>query len=326
MKKLIVGKDVNYAATGGGAANGATTPDLLDAGSVGIYAIDPATSKSVLVTTANDSTLLAAGLDEYVIAVGTQEGGPVVSQPISIAATGTGFPKSAAAAADTPHAVAVGYNGTSGSLNLPTLVDRDYAGVTLSNVTNGLNQKVDKDSFEASNLRATDGDYEVAFGIVESWNARSADVKFTTSANLLSNATGAAFANVATATVTSGSSTVTTSAAHGVGVGDYVVLGGGTYQAVTGTTGSTLVLDRPYVGVSETIANGSTVDAGATAPTEAGVSFTSTEPGLVFAVAVQGVAEDADITVLTSGAIGHGSEAFMKENVRVHGAYMGYYD
>lgn len=73
---------------------------------------------------------------------------------------------------------------------------------------------------------------------------------------------GVAFTNSATATVTGGVATVTTSAAHGVAVGETVVLTQSsiqrTYKAQTGTTGTTLILDRPWEGTNGTIPNSGT--------------------------------------------------------------------
>ena len=73
---------------------------------------------------------------------------------------------------------------------------------------------------------------------------------------------GAVFSNAATASVTNGSATVTTSAAHGVAVGDIVLLIKDsihrTYLAQTGTTGTTIILDRGYEGTSGTVTNTNT--------------------------------------------------------------------
>lgn len=73
---------------------------------------------------------------------------------------------------------------------------------------------------------------------------------------------GSAFSNAATASVTNGSSNVTTSAAHGASVGDIVVFikdgVSRTYLASTGTSGTTIVLDRSYEGITGTVTNGNT--------------------------------------------------------------------
>jgi hypothetical protein len=72
---------------------------------------------------------------------------------------------------------------------------------------------------------------------------------------------GVAFTNSTTASVTAGSTTVNTSANHGVSVGDIVVLTqtvSRTYQAQSGTTGTTLILDRGWEGTTATLTNANT--------------------------------------------------------------------
>lgn len=334
MKKLILGTDVNYASTAGGAEYTALTPNQLGPGSVGIFAIDPATSKNVQVNVTNDSTLLTAGLDEVVIAVGTTAGGPVVSQPISITSTDLGvLVPGKAPVADVLHLQAVGYNGTSGSMNFPTFADKDAAEIKLIRNTHGINQRVDKDSFEVSNIKATDTDYEVCVAFLAAVAARDENTRFVTNrVKILSNGTGAVFATSATVTAVNGATSLTTSAAHGVGVGDWVGLGDPAsglldlYQAITGTASTTLVLDRPYNGPSATIANADTLDMGATVPTELGLEFQGQEAGLTFDSSSGETAEDATHTTNAAGLIGAGSALWIAEEVRLHGAYMGYFD
>lgn len=72
---------------------------------------------------------------------------------------------------------------------------------------------------------------------------------------------GVVFSNSATASVTASSSTVNTSANHGISVGDMVVLTQTTqrtFLAQTGTTGTTLILDRVWDGTTGTISNANT--------------------------------------------------------------------
>lgn len=120
---------------------------------------------------------------------------------------------------------------------------------------------------------------------------------------------GTAFANSATVAAVKGATSLTTSAAHNVGVNDYVRLDGSLYQAITGTTGTTLVLDRPYEGATATIANAAALDLGATAPTNFGISITTENFGEVFAVATSGVLENASHNLITRYNLGNGSGA-----------------
>lgn len=73
---------------------------------------------------------------------------------------------------------------------------------------------------------------------------------------------GSVFSNSANANVVGGNANITTSAAHGASVGDIIVLTQlgtqRTYRASTGTTGTTLVLDRPWEGITGTVSNADT--------------------------------------------------------------------
>lgn len=99
---------------------------------------------------------------------------------------------------------------------------------------------------------------------------------------------GTNFANSATVAAVKGATSLTTSANHGVGVGDYFHLEGVLYKAQAGTATTTLVLDRPYAGATATIANDDAHDIGATVPTELGIMVTSEEIGTVFSLATTG--------------------------------------
>jgi hypothetical protein len=93
---------------------------------------------------------------------------------------------------------------------------------------------------------------------------------------------------------------------HGVTAGDAVSLGGDYYLSVTGTTGTTLVLDRPYQGATATIANAATLDITGAA-TAFGLTLVDRKDLLNLSVAVQGdLAEAATVTQQTSPTIGSG--------------------
>lgn len=63
------------------------------------------------------------------------------------------------------------------------------------------------------------------------------------------------FDNSATLSAVNGASSMTTSANHGVNVDDWVRIDGWWYRAITGTTGSTLVIEGTYLGSTTTVAN-----------------------------------------------------------------------
>lgn len=80
---------------------------------------------------------------------------------------------------------------------------------------------------------------------------------------------GTPFTNSCTVSAVNGATSLTTSAAHGVSVGDRVrvAIGAHFYVAQSGTTGTTLVLDRAYEGPTATVPNNETVDLGTTGKT-----------------------------------------------------------
>ena len=88
--------------------------------------------------------------------------------------------------------------------------------------------------------------------------------------NALTDTKGTHFTNSATAIATNGSPNVVTSANHGLSVGDHVrvAYGGGFYTCQAGTTGTDIVLDRNYEGITRVgIPNAETLDLGTTGKT-----------------------------------------------------------
>ena len=131
-------------------------------------------------------------------------------------------------------------------------------------------------------------------------------------AEVISVTAGAVFTTSATVAAVNGATSLTTSAAHGVGVGDYVRLGVDTYLAVTGTASTTLVLDKPFRGATATIANANTKDLGTT-PGAISVKLTSLIVGKNYQVMVADVIENSTIVYTTAGTYGHGTSALVKE-------------
>ena len=327
MKKLLLADgSLNYAVATGTTASSATTPDTLVPGSVGVYGIDPTDAqssiyKSVLINAANDDKAFS----EFVVALGTAQGGPVVSQPIVIAnATPNGIATSAA----DQHVVVVGYNGTSGSLNLPTIADRDWGEVKLVKTTFGINQEVDKDVFEASALSAGDADYEVAVKLVNAAASKDANTIFVENRVLILDDLGAGTDYSQTVGVTNGSTAITVaSTGHTTTVGDYVRILGDLYKIAGVTDVNNYTLDRPYTGATNSaVAAASVKDLGNTDPTAVGLQFTAKTADVIFDGAVQGVLENATITTTTQGTIGVGTPLYMAELVRQNKAYFGYFD
>ena len=152
-------------------------------------------------------------------------------------------------------------------------------------------------------------------------------------ATITSTTAGAALAGGATIAAVKGATSLTTSVNHGIGVGDYVRIAGNVYQAVAGTATTTLVLDRPYEGVTATIANGTNTatqaqDLGATLPADLGLTITTTEFGETFSVALDGVLSQANQRLITrySLGIGDGLQVSLLEAKNQYSKGYGFYN
>lgn len=325
MNSLLIAKNVKYATDTSDTANSAVTPDMLADGSVGIYGIHNSVTnpnREVLIT---DGGSEAAGKvpaasfngSKIKICIGRPADANgnsrfYASPYIQLNGGAKKLQVSAVAyVAPVAKKIAVGYNGTSGNLNTPTIVKyadgQMIVSDTGSNITAG---RLPLDSRIFSSIATTDlTDYGVVLNLVKDVIVRT-DVQV--KAIILSSTAGAAITNTATVAAVKGETSLTTSAAHGVGVGDFVRLAGDTYKAITGTTGSTLVLDRPYQGANATIANAAALDLG-TDPGTIGVEFESTNDNYDFTVQLNGFFVDSDITITQAFNAGIGTSAQLKK-------------
>lgn len=321
-RKVFVYKDVNYGASKTSATQStALTPDQLADGSVGIYGIHEAGStnvnKMVLIT---DGGSEAAGSvpmatfvgKEVIIAMGTSAG-VQLSNPIQLQPVGLRRAYGSKYVAPVRGVLRIGYNGTAAtSLNLPaTILRGDDFDISLFNrnyfVAGGREPGQKVDLSVATTLSQT------AYSILSAWiakvNLRTDNVLIDkTLIKILHNGTGAVFATSATVAAVNGATTLTTSAAHGVTAGDLVSLGGDLYVSVTGTTSTTLILDRPYQGATATIANANTLDITA-APTAWGLELVDNADYMNIEAAAAGIAQDATILRYTKAIPGTGAYA-----------------
>lgn len=321
-KKVLVFKDVNYGASKSSATqNTALNPADLAAGAVGVYGIHTTggtnLNKLVLITDGGGEAagkIQAASFvgSEVFIAVGKTVGCEV-SQPIQVGTIGEAGLRKATGAkyvAPTRGEVRIGYNGTSGSLNLPTVVkgmDFTVSVINRSYKVSGYRQPFQKIQLSAQ----AQANGESAYTLLKRWlaavNLRTDNIFIDKALiKILHNGTGAVFANAAIATVTNGSATVTTDAAHGVTAGDAISLGGDYYLTIAGTASTTIVLDRPYQGASGTVLNANTLDITGAA-TQFGLTLVDNADLLNLNFALQGeLAENATKTVQTSPLLGSG--------------------
>lgn len=208
---------------------------------------------------------------------------------------------------------AIGYNGTTGSLNFPTLaVGQEF--VVSARDTTPANQPfpVMEGRAVVETLPVTE--YALVLKIVKDLlnsndYERNADNGFVT-AEILSNGSQAAN-GVLTLAVTQDSPRATYSAAHGLSIGDYVGILGVLYQVAAVPTTTTIDLDRPYVGdTAAAIATGTTTATHGTVTyvdgtTELGIRLTALSEDTNFVV---GVGDDlAAATTSTVAAWNQGS-------------------
>lgn len=319
--KVIVTKATNYAASKTNAAlNTALNPADLADGALGIYGIDPilnAGNLSLITDAAASSGSLINKADfkgkEVIISFGTS-GNTINSNPIDV--NGIKRINSSAYTAPVKGVFAVGYNRTltSGSLEYASsgIQRGDEIEIRivnqLSEVT-GNKLPYEKERYSAQ-LKEGEGVYsglvKLVNNVINRENANSTLVSIAIP-KISSNTAGAAAANSATLAAVNGLKTLTSSAAHGIGVSDYVSIAGDLYQAVTGTAGTTLVLDRPYSGATGTITNATFLDLGASVPTELGIEITDKNFYSNIEVTVQGVIIDATLTKVVQATPGSGS-------------------
>jgi len=317
MKKILVAKDLAYANDkSSSGANSATNPAVLLDGAVGIYGI-PKTSvnnkdKLALILDAGSD---AAGKvpdasfdgDRILIAVGTADGAREAI-PIDIGQNEDITIVAQSYAAAVAGVYGVGYVSTTTSANLPTALNNDVIGVKVF-----ANDELPDPRGKLWTVQLTAGETGYsAFKRLANKITNDQDNDVVT-VKVSQNVAGAAAANAATLAAVKGATTLTSSAAHGIGVGDYVSIDEDVYQAVTGTATTSLVLDTPYRGATATVANAAFLDLGATAPTNYGLRLTAVTAGVSLVVGLVGNLEDASNTVITQPFEGTGTYALLKE-------------
>lgn len=286
-RQFFVFKDTNYgASTTNTATNSALSPNDLADGAIGIYGIDPvlnAGNLSLIINAGPSSGRLVNKADfkgdRLQIYQGTPSGVAVeVSNVIDVSDNGRLSITSQAYIAGTKGVYHVGYNGISGSLNLPTIISRGDEAIVRVNDLSVVQGRTTLDTSYSGTAQVDNATgYQILTNMLTSIYSPSRTSQRSVDADIVSNVTaGAAFASLATANVINGSTAVVTSAPHGVSANDYIALRHNgafhTYQA-TAVTPITITLDRPYRGVTALLENVDTRNHGATAPTEVGMRF-----------------------------------------------------
>lgn len=325
MKQLLVAKDVNYAASKTSATTEtATNPDLLADGAIGIYGIDDTAGNSnanklVLITVNTNAAGKVADSDykgsHIVIAVGTPTGA-IVSNAIQKASIESIVGKVyAAAVRQVSH---VGFNGTSGSLNLSAFLNGDEGTIGVTSVTL-TTQQFPKQNYTTGRIYSNSSVIDVLTSVIvknQNDDLRIMDL------DLLSNGTAANLTN--TASVINGSKAVA-STAHGLAENDLVRINGNLYKVASVTDANNFVLNRAYQGATNA-ALANTLISKMTVVTEYGFSLTSTKDGEYFEVSASGIFTQANISYTTPASPGTGAGKQVVALEKNRQAYAGYHD
>ena len=326
-RKVFVLKDLLYGASkSGNTVNTALNPADLRDGAIGVYGIHRAgatnLNKHVLIT---DGGAESAGVvpmanfvgDQICIAFGVASGNNQVSNYIDKTTLGGNGLRAAVGKKYTAPVLgvqAIGYNGTAGSsMNLPATIiggeDFTIKMIDRNSVVSGFRSPYNAKTVSVA-AAVGDTGYTLARKWIAALNTQPDGVipVDKAKARILGNGTGAAFTTSATVAAVNGATTLTTSAAHGVTAGDYVSIGGDVYQTIAGTTGTTLVLDRPYQGASGTVANANTLDI-SVAATTFGIELTDDQVGRNLDLSASGLLAQATQKIITASLMGNGTQA-----------------
>ena len=335
MRHVLVFKDVNYGASKTSATkNTALNPYDLADGALGIYGNDPTLSPNelaLIIDGSSSGNLIAHGSftgDKLLFYQGTATGCRFATAvDVSGAGVINGSIQSKAYTAPVKQVRMLGYNDTAGqSLNFPSSIDRgDEMTVktnNLSNVAGGSTLGLSHSGYAtADNV----SDYSIlADFLVKLYESNDRQIDADINSNLTA---GSAFTNSATVALTHGSTAVTTSAAHGVGAGDWITLDGDAYKASAVPTTTTITLDRPYRGATiAAMANNLTTDDGSTAATEYGLKVTDKEFETTIAISFSDLIASATNTLVTSAVAGSGTYAKLLQMEKDFRPHMGVYD
>lgn len=336
-RRVLVFGAVNYGASKtNAAANSALNPADLAVGAVGVYGIHETGS-----TNLNKLVLIVNGGSEGTgtVPAGTFQGKEVqIFQGTALSAGGSaeresgvigflptkGVQRCTASVYVAPvrGVLRIGWNGTVGSsLNFPSVVNRgDDFIIELFNrnyLPAGVHEPGQK-VILSGQAQAGDTAYTLVGRLITSVNNRYAKSPVGDQLlidplllKVITNGTGSVFSNSATVALTKGSTAVTTSAVHGVTVGQWIILNGDLYQAAVVPTTSTITLDRPWQQATvAALANASAINTGSTTvPTQIGLELVDNQDYRNVEAAVQGDAVLATITRFTRPTPGSGANA-----------------
>lgn len=324
MKQILIGKAVNYAASKTSAtAESATNPDLLAEGAIGIYGIDNTAGndnagKLVLITLATNAAGKVADSDYkgdmIYLAQGTREGS-FLSNGIQVGGIKSIVGKVYAAAV--LQVSYVGFNGTSGSLNLDQFLDRDEGTIGITSTTLD-SQQFPKDNYSTNRIYANSDVYDVLVSVLAK---NRADQQRIVSVGLVSNGTATNFTAVAGVV---NDSPIVTSATHGRAVGDLVKLDGEVYKVVAVPSAGVFEIDRPFHGATASLAV--TAAQSLADVTEYGFKITALEAGEYFEPSADGIFQRANLSTPVPAQPGTGAGPQVVALEKNRQAYAGFHD
>ena len=218
---------------------------------------------------------------------------------------------------------AIGYNGSTGSMSL------DFTGASSTSPkelsievrdTSPGNQPFPIQEAHVVVTSATADEYDTIAKIVSQLNADNDLAGYMpdrfVKAEILAN--GALTELAEDLTVVNGSTIITAAGSITINAGTLVSIRGTIYKVVSGGTGTSFTLDRPYQGASETIDVSTTVDQAATmaytsGTTELGIRLTAILPESHFKVTVKDGLADATVTAIAAWKLGSGYGASVVE-------------
>lgn len=344
MKKVLIAggaSNQEYAPVAGAltVANAATNVGLLAQGGLGIYGFADAVvgslaagtlGKDILLNDAGSNTADTGDVDDFVTG-GTNEiitiaqGGSVVPVQIyGINRKGVTRVTKQAYSAPVQQVSFIGFNGVSGSINMPTVTQGSEATLlAVQQEASTVDQIRSQEDYGAGNFAAATSEYSVLAAVVT--NINTAFTK-THTAFIVGNGTFTNTAtNTGTLTLTNGSNVLSFASAVPAStwvaaVGQFISIANtavgalagaaatavnGTIYRIAGLTATEIILDRPYGGASGTISQ-TNVQAGyislLTSTTSLGIKLVSDFTTRVYNYAVQGLLQNAPVTAYYIGS------------------------
>jgi hypothetical protein len=304
MREIFVFKDVNYGASKTSATlNTALNPVDLADGAIGIYGIDPvlnAGQLSLITDAAASSGSLVNKADfkgtKLYFAQGTSDSNRVsnpfdVNNPFNLIS-------SQAYTVGAKGVTTVGYNGTSGALNFPSVISRgDEFLIKVNDLSDNIGATTTGKTYSGYAQADSADEYDILTDMLANIYSATGDANRIIDADITGNLVGTTDITGTSSTFVNGSTAVVhTGGDHGIDALDYITINGNLYQVTVDGGAAAYTLDRPYRGTSATVVVANIHDQGVTAATEFGLKVTDRYFNSNIIVASAGIGVSALIT------------------------------